>query len=208
MQFVLVVPQNKPPHGGVIYDEAVRETAQVRARPGARQAMARGGHRGRSARSATRTRSRRPWTRIAIHRPDEVIISTHPRTASGWLRRDLVERIQEASGLPVEHVVIDLDREGLPFHVTLVVANQTLEEAGLLDASQGQGGRQGSTCSSSSCRRSTARGTRRARRATAWRTCSKSLREAGLLVSGMIGDPDPYTATMNALQLLPRRARS
>ena len=27
------------------------------------------------------------------------------------------------------------------------------------------------------------------------------LRAAGLLCSGMIGDPDPYTATMNALEL-------
>ena len=27
------------------------------------------------------------------------------------------------------------------------------------------------------------------------------LRRAGLFISGMIGDPDPYTATMNALEL-------
>ncbi len=27
------------------------------------------------------------------------------------------------------------------------------------------------------------------------------LRREGLLVAGMIGDPDPYTATMNALQM-------
>ena len=26
------------------------------------------------------------------------------------------------------------------------------------------------------------------------------LREAGLLVAGLVGDPDPFTATMNALQ--------
>ena len=55
-------------------------------------------------------------------------------TRSGWLRRDLVERIHQASGLPVEHVVTDLDNEGLPFNVTLAVANRTATGDELLDA--------------------------------------------------------------------------
>ncbi len=42
---------------------------------------------------------------------DEIIISTHPETRSGWLRRDLVERVEDATGLPVEHVVVDLDAD-------------------------------------------------------------------------------------------------
>ena len=38
-------------------------------------------------------------------RPDEIVVSTHPRQRSGWLRRDVVERIRRAAeGLPVEHV--------------------------------------------------------------------------------------------------------
>src|SRR5206468_6865537 len=53
---------------------------------------------------------------------------------SGWLRRDLIERVQEASGLPVTHVVADIDREGLPFDVTLVVANRTAGGAELMSA--------------------------------------------------------------------------
>ena len=38
-------------------------------------------------------------------RVDEIIVSTFPGQRSGWLRRDLVERIRKETGLPVEHVV-------------------------------------------------------------------------------------------------------
>ena len=43
----------------------------------------------------------------AIHdeRVDEVIVSTFPGQKSGWLRRDLVERLRNDAGVPVEHVV-------------------------------------------------------------------------------------------------------
>src|SRR5665213_2356324 len=62
---------------------------------------------------------------VAERRPDEIILSSYPATQSGWLRRDLIERIHNASGLPVEHIVTDLEQEGLPFLVTLVLANKT-----------------------------------------------------------------------------------
>jgi hypothetical protein len=38
-------------------------------------------------------------------RVDEIIVSTFPGQRSGWLRRDLVERLRGETGLPVEHVV-------------------------------------------------------------------------------------------------------
>lgn len=43
----------------------------------------------------------------AIHdeRVDEIIVSTFGPEKSGWLRRDLVERLKNETGLPVEHVV-------------------------------------------------------------------------------------------------------
>jgi hypothetical protein len=38
-------------------------------------------------------------------RVDEIIVSTFPGEKSGWLRRDLIERLRKDTGLPVEHVV-------------------------------------------------------------------------------------------------------
>jgi hypothetical protein len=196
VQFVLVVPMVKPPHGGVIYNDAVRQAAQVRLSL-ARQFMAQEGIDLRG-----EVGDEDPFTAtmdgIAIHRPDGVIISTLPRTASGWLRRDLVERVHEASELPVEHVVTDIEREGLPFHTTLVVANRTLEEAGLLEHLKAKAAdkehlfivvvpqEHGQGHAAKEARE------RLAHTLTAFR-------ETGLVASGMIGNPDPYEATMNAL---------
>ena len=36
---------------------------------------------------------------------DEIIVSTFPEATSGWLRRNVVGRIESGSELPVKHVV-------------------------------------------------------------------------------------------------------
>jgi hypothetical protein len=41
-------------------------------------------------------------------RVDEVIVSTFSGERSGWLRRDLIDRLQADAGVPVEHVVSDV----------------------------------------------------------------------------------------------------
>ncbi|MDX6481180.1 MAG: hypothetical protein QOG85_1690 [Gaiellaceae bacterium] len=41
---------------------------------------------------------------IEEERVDEIIVSTYEGARSGWLRRDLVERLRSETGLPVEHV--------------------------------------------------------------------------------------------------------
>jgi hypothetical protein len=52
-----------------------------------------------------------PYTAVmhAVHdeRIDEIVISTFAGERSGWLRRDLVERVRKETGLPVEHVVTE-----------------------------------------------------------------------------------------------------
>ena len=200
VRFRLVVPQSQPSAGLVIYDEAVRESAQVRVDL-ALEAVA-----GEGIVATGEVGDPDPFLAtmdaIAERRPDEVILSTHPAVSSGWLRRDLVERIENASGLPVEHIVTDLEHEELPFKVTLVLASKTssgeelierLEQKAAEDSSarlfiaivpQHDGGGDGP----------------REARARLARMLDR-LREAGLLSSGMIGDPDPYTAAVNALEL-------
>jgi hypothetical protein len=42
---------------------------------------------------------------IREERVDEIIVSTFAPEKSGWLRRDLVERLRADTGLPVEHLV-------------------------------------------------------------------------------------------------------
>ncbi len=165
-------PRASPRSGLVIYDEAVRESAQVRIDL-ALSAAGRRGHRG-----ERRGRRRRPVPgddgrdRASAAR-DEIIISTHPATHSGWLRRDLIERIHNASGLPVEHVVTDLEHEGLPFRVTLVVANRTSTGEELIEHLRQKAAHGGAPpVHRGRAPARTAAAPRRARRARASRRCS------------------------------------
>ena len=47
-------------------------------------------------------------------RIDELIVSTFPGERSGWLRRDLVERLRADTSLPVEHVTVEPAKVGAP----------------------------------------------------------------------------------------------
>ncbi|MBA3807399.1 MAG: hypothetical protein H0X28_03240 [Solirubrobacterales bacterium] len=199
VRFRLVVPESKPSAGLVIYDEAVREAAQVRVDL-ALSAMAHESIEG-SGEVGDSDPFLATMDAVATRRPDEVIISTHPALHSGWLRRDLVERIDNASGLPVEHIVVDLEHEEPPFRVTLVLANKTSsgeELIGHLSEMAASGGPHlfiavvPQTDGSGG-----APGEARSRLAK----MLDRLSAAGLLSSGMIGDPDPYTAAIYALEL-------
>jgi hypothetical protein len=198
VRIALVVPRNKPPHGGIIYDEAVRHTAEVRLSL-ARQFMGQEG-----IEIEGEVGDEDPFTAvmdgIALYDPDEVIVSTLPRTVSGWLRRDLVERIQQASGLPVEHVVVDLDREGLPFDVTLVLANQTLGEAGLLERLKAKNADEGAHLFIVVIPQEGGHGHHAQEARVRLRDTLRRMRDEGLVCAGTIGDPDPYVAAKNALE--------
>jgi hypothetical protein len=197
-RFRLVVPQSKPSAGLVIYDEAVRESAQVRIDL-ALEAVAREG-----IEASGEVGDADPFSAtmdaVAERRPDEIIVSTHPAEHSGWLRRDLIERIRNASGLPVEHIVVDLEQEGLPFKVTLVVANKTSSGEELIEHLKGLAAVEEHTFIAVVPQMDGSGNAPREARARLAKMLDR-LGAAGLLSSGMIGDPDPYTATLNALEL-------
>ena len=41
-------------------------------------------------------------------RVDEIILSTFPDARSGWMRRHVLERLEEATKLPIDHVQVDI----------------------------------------------------------------------------------------------------
>jgi predicted deacetylase len=133
-------------------------------------------------------------------RPDEIVVSTHPRQRSGWLRRDVVERIKRAAeGLPVEHVVVDLEKEASAEANVLVVANETVVGDPLLGkirerAAQGPVSFLIVSPQSDATASEHPEAERRLRRAMTL------LRGEGIDVHGQIAHPDPFTAAMQAVQ--------
>jgi hypothetical protein len=201
VRFVLVVPQNRPRAGLVVYDDSVFDAAQTRVDLAVEAARAEGIH------AIGEVGDEDPYSATvdAVHtyRPAEIIISTYPATRSGWLRRDLIDRVRDATGLPVEHVVADPDTEGLPFDVTLAVANRTATGDELLGALQAKAAAEPEDRNRLFVvvvpqEGGSGQDTRRAR--TRLKLVLDRLRDNGLFAAGMIGDPDPYTAIMNALQ--------
>jgi hypothetical protein len=195
--FHVVVPLTRPRHGNVIYDEAVRDGAQVRVD------LALAFMKDEGIDGTGEVGDQDPYNAVLDvlrERPiDEIIVSTLPAASSGWLRRDLIERLEEATQRPVHHIVQDIAAEGLPFDVTLVLANKTASGADLegkleelaaasphrfivvvpQDSGDGLAVRE-------------ARGR--------LRKLLDDLRSEKIVVAGHIGDPDPFTAAMNAVQ--------
>jgi hypothetical protein len=197
-RFRLVVPMTRPRSGLVIYDEAVRDAAQVRVDL-ARAFMGREGIT-LEGDVGDQDPFQATMDAVADGGIDELIVSTLPATSSGWLKRDLIERLRDATGLPVTHVVSDIASEGLPFSVTLVVANRTAGEDKLMERLKADAGESNEGLFIVVVPQESGSGNAPgAARARLGNTLDR-LRNEGLLAAGMIGDPDPYVATMNALQ--------
>ena len=192
----VICPQNMPRAGWVQYGEEARWAAENRLKA----TLARLSEAGIQADGAIEDPD--PYSAIMdeLGRADydEIIISTHPETRSGWLRRDLIERVKQATRRPVEHVVVD-DPNDERGKETLVVANQTVEDQQLLDLiksrasdgkhrfvlimPQGEG----------------AEGDPYERLAHVLRR----LEELGVDAVGQVVHPDPFTAIQNAVQWYP-----
>jgi hypothetical protein len=197
VRFHVVVPLTRPRHGNVIYDEAVSAGAQVRVD------LALAFMREEGIEGTGEVGDSDPYNAamdaVAEHHIDEIVVSTLPAAASGWMRRDLPDRLREGTGLPVEHVVVDLGSEGLPFDVTLVVANLTAASPELIErlkALAAEGPHRFIAVVPLEARDGNAARAARERLGT----LLASLEDADIVAAGMIGDPDPYTAAMNAVQ--------
>ena len=130
--------------------------------------------------------------------PTDVIVSTHPVQKSGWLRKNVVDRIQKVAGdVPVEHVVVDVAAEEGPKNV-LVVANETVVGKALIDRIRERAGRGAASFliispQSDPTQSQHPEAERRLRRVLS------ELRAAGIDVHGQVAHPDPYTAAMHAI---------
>jgi hypothetical protein len=196
--FHVVVPLTRPRHGNVIYDEAVRDGAQVRVD------LALAFMKDEGIDGTGEVGDQDPFNAVMDvlreRRIDEIIVSTLPASSSGWLRRDLIERLEEASGRPVHHIVQDISSaEELPFDVTLVLANQTVAgaqlERKLEELAEERPHRFIVVVPQDSGDGLAARAARER-----LRTLLDDLRSEQIVVAGHIGDPDPFTAAMNAVQ--------
>ena len=48
---------------------------------------------------------------VRAFRPDELIVSTHPEGRSNWLERGVVDALRARYDVPLQHVVVDLERD-------------------------------------------------------------------------------------------------
>ena len=200
VRVVVCVPRKNPSHGNIIYADTVYDAAQVRVD------LARSVLRELGINAVGEVGDPDPYTAtmdmVAEYAPDHIIVSTLPETSSGWLRRNFVERIEDAVDVPVEHLVTDLDDEASPFDTTVVVANRTTNSDALIaelrrEADAEPEGRARVFVFVVPLEGGEGLAQKRAR-ARLDQVVDRA-RAADLLAAGMTGDPDPYTATMNAL---------
>ena len=187
----VICPQNAPKHGYVIYDETVADAAKHRLEMTIAQLKEAG------IEATGELMDPNPYAAImdALHDHDydEIVISTHPETRSGWLRQDLIHRVATATRRPVEHVVVDLGQDGDSAR-TLVVANQTVAGRPLIDKlkelSAEKPRRFIVICPAGEGDEATER----------LAHTLKVLQDEGLEAIGQVTHPDPYTATQTAIQ--------
>jgi hypothetical protein len=199
VQVHVISPQNQPKHGYVIYDEHVRDAAENRL--GMTLALLREA----GIEADGEVMDPDPYSAImdALGEQDydQIIVSTHPETRSGWLRQGLVDRVERAARRPVEHVVVDLDAERDDVKRTLVVANQTVSSRPLLDALKRKAEEEPRRFiviapQAADGGNGDGEGDPHERLAHTL----KELESAGLQAIGQVEHHDPFTAIQNALQ--------
>jgi phosphopantetheine adenylyltransferase len=134
---------------------------------------------------------------LATEAIDEIVVSTHPASRSGWLRRNLLEEIRRvAEARPVEHVVSDVaGQEGVN---VLVVANETVLGEELLERIRTRA-HEGPASFLIVCPQSDPRRRMHPDAESRLWAAVFGLRSEGIDVHGQVAHPDPYTAAMQAV---------
>jgi hypothetical protein len=194
----VISPQNQPKHGYVVYDEHVRDAAQNRLE------MTLALLRGAGIEADGEVMDPDPYSAVmdalGERDYDEIIVSTHPETRSGWLREGLVDRLQRAARRPVEHVVVDLDAERDDVKRTLVVANQTVKSRPLLEALKRKADEEPRRFIVIAPQTGGGNGDSEEDPHERLAHTLKEMENAGLEAVGQVVHPDPFTAIQNALQ--------
>jgi hypothetical protein len=191
----VICPQNAPKHGFVINDQYVRDAAENRLDMTIALLKEAG------IEADGEVMDPDPYSAVmdalADRDYDEIIVSTHPETRSGWLRQGLIDRLKQSTGRDVEHVVVDLEAEDEGVKRTLVVANQTVGGKPLLDLLKKKAAeepRRFIVISPEGGEPGTEDDARRVARTI------KMLEDEGLEAIGQVMHADPYVAIQNALQ--------
>ena len=135
---------------------------------------------------------------LAVEDVDEILVSTHPETKSGWLRKNLLEEIRRVAGeRPVEHVVVD--ESVRTTRNVLVVANETVLGEPLLERIRARAseGTASFLLVSPQSDPSAAEHPEAERRL---RVAVSTLRSEGIDAHGHVAHPDPFTAAMHAVR--------
>ena len=193
----VICPQNQPKHGYVIYESMVRDAAENRVKMTVALLREAG------IEADGEVMDPDPYAAVmdalGDQDYDEIIVSTHPETRSGWLREGLVDRLRRAARRPVEHVVVDLDTERDDVKRTLVVANETVSGDALLNALRAKAAEEPRRFIVI-CPQSGGNGGGGDDVPQRLAHTLKVLQDAGFDAVGQVVHPDPYTAIQNALQ--------
>lgn len=134
---------------------------------------------------------------LASEPVDEIVVSTHPETKSGWLRKNLVEEIRKVAGeRPVDHIVAD-DAGRLGANV-LVVANETVLGEPLLERIRRRA-LEGAASFLIVCPQSDPSRGEHPEAEQRLRAALATLHSEGIDVHGQIAHPDPFTAAMQEI---------
>jgi hypothetical protein len=199
LRVTVIAPVNQPEHGYVVYEDTRRAAAGRRLDRTVSMLRDEGipAH-GLVVESDPVTAVRDALAQLEPP-VDAIIVATHPQQKSGWLRKNVIDRIRDVAGdRSVEHVVVDMAAETGQQNV-LVIANETVLGRTLLDkirerAVQGDASFLIISPQSDPSEASHPEAERRLRRAVA------ELRAAGIDAHGQVAHPDPFTAALEAMR--------